>query len=309
MEKLKLPKVRQGLAIAVYILPALLIMGIFVLIPIIESVRMSFYYIDSLYAPWEFEGFKNYIRIFEQKEFVKAFLRTLMFGGVNLVITLGFGMVLAFFVAKHRFLNFFRYVFYLPSVVSAITMGILWSLILSGTESGILNAFLMKCFGMKEPYMWLYSEYTPLVVMAIGLVGAGGGMSLILFTSAINNVPKDIVEAARIDGASGFKIAMKIEIPLIWPILSSFIMLSIIGSLKSFEFIYALTQGGPLPERSTETLGILLYRSTNGSFGYGYNSASGVVMSLIVIAFTILYMVLSRYSKDDNDEIKEKTGV
>jgi ABC-type sugar transport system permease subunit len=72
-----------------------------------------------------------------------------------------------------------------------------------------------------------------------------------------------------------------------------------IGALKSFEFIFALTEGGPLPERSTETLGILLYRNANGPFGYGYNSATGVVMSIIVIAFTLLYMFGSKFSKED----------
>ncbi len=281
----------------IYCLPGVLIMGLFILLPIILSFVMSFFSIESLGAAWEFTGFDNFASIFRENDFFLAFLRTLGFGAFSMVTSLFFGLLLALLVAKHRMLGFYRYVFYLPAVVSAITMGKLWNLMLMPNETGLLN-IIAAAFGAKEPINWLGdANVAYLMVMGIGLIGCGGGMTFVLFTTAINEVPQEYLEAASLEGANALQRSLFIVIPNIRPVLSSWMLLSIISSFKSFEFIFALTGGGPAS--STTTLAILLYNNslTNAS-GYGAASAMGFLLTIIVMVFTVGYLVLTRERKE-----------
>ncbi len=284
-------KRRQDLTALCYVLPAVVFMGVFVLIPVIFSLVMSFYKIEALGATWEFIGFKNFAYVFEEKEFVNAFFRTIGFGAYSVVIGLIQGLILALLVAGDRRLNFFRYIFYVPGVVSAITMGMLWQQIMEPTKLGMLNKLFIDLGILEEPFTWLNSTVFPqtwIIYLLMGLIGGGGGMTLILFTTAINNISVDIKEAAYLEGATNWQMTTKITLPLISPTISSWVLLSIIGSLKSFEGLYALTGGGP--DKQTTTLAILLFQNEKSSIlGYGYSSAMGLFMTIIVLVFTGAY--------------------
>lgn len=278
-----------------YVLPACIVMFVFIMIPIIMSVYMSFFHIPSFKSDWQWVGFRNFLLAFSEMEFIYALLRTLGFGAFGVVTQLALGLFLALLVCKDRALNFYRYTFYVPSVVSAVTMGMLWSQMLDATKYGMLNSLLINLgiIDASAPIAWLATEsITWIVVLAIGLIGAGGGMTFIVFTTAINDVPRNILEAAMIDGATSFKLNMKIVLPMIKPMITSWMVLSIIGSLKSFEFIYSLTAGGP--NKTTQTLGILLFDGSNAVFGMGYTSAMGVLMSVIVLLMTAGYMWIDK---------------
>ena len=278
---------KKSLYAYVYLIPGTVLMLLFVVVPVAMSVVMSFYNIPSLGADWVFDGFANYGRVFATRGFLKAMGRTVLFGGWGIVVGLFFGIILAFFVAKHRFLNAYRYIFYLPSVVSAITMGRLWNYMLTPSETGFFNVIVMS-LGAAEPVNWLGNEsLVPYIVMGLGLFGAGGGMSLVLFTTAINNVSASLTEAAKIEGASSLQIALRIELPMIRPIIASFVVLSVIGAFKNFEGLYALVPNSP----GVETIAVLLYKeSIASSYGYGLASAMGVVLTLIVMIIMVVYV-------------------
>lgn len=284
----------------IYILPATLFMLIFVGIPILMSVYMSFFQIESVNSQWIFSGLKNFLDVFKRNDFSWAMLRTLVLALFSVITTLGGGLVLANMVARHKWLNFYRYIFYVPTVVSAVTMGRLWSMMLMPSSSGLMNS-LLRFFGVEAPVNWLGDpKITIYVIMGIGLVGVGGGMTLILFTTAINDIPLEIREAAILDGVNGWQMLCRITVPMIWPVISSWTILSIIGAFKSFEFIYSLTGGGPAG--STRTIAILLYESSKtSSNGYGYSAAMGLLLTLFVSIFSILYMRLSNYGKNRNE--------
>lgn len=280
----------------IYILPAFLFMFIFVGIPILISVFMSFFRIESLHTQWDFVGFENFLDAFRTNDFGPAMGRTLLLAVFSVVTTLGIGLLLANMVAHHKWLNFYRYIFYVPAVVSGITMGRLWSMMLMPSKSGLINTIL-GYFGLQEPINWLGNpDYALYVIMAIGLIGCGGGMTLVLFTTAINDISPDVREAAILDGVNNRQMFFRITLPLIWPVVSSWAVLSVIGAFKSFEFIYALTGGGPA--NSTETIAILLYQSSQGNTnGYGYSAAMGILLTLFVSIFSVTYMKLSKHSK------------
>ena len=136
--------------------------------------------------------------------------------------------------------------------------------------------------------------------MGIGLVGVGGGMTLIIFTTAINNIPNELNEAATLEGANEMQMSRHVTIPMITPVLSSWALLSLIGSFKSFEFIYALTSGGP--NGSTRTLAILLFESTQAGGGYGSSAAMGLLLTLIVLVFTTVYLFTTGFMKESSIE-------
>lgn len=293
MEKAVNKKLKSGWTPVLYILPAGLFLTVFIIIPVIFSVVMSLYRIPALGADWEFIGFGNFADVIKEKDILGALGRTLGFGAFGVLTSLFFGILLAMLVAGDKHLNFYRYIFYVPGVVSSITMGMLYTQILDPTKFGVLNSLLLKMGWIDQPFQWLNSEqWTWVVVNAIGLIGCGGGMSLILFTTAINDISKEIKESAMLEGANGFQLNMKIILPLIKPMIFSWTLLSIIGSLKSFEFIYTLTQGGP--NHTTTTLAILLFSNEkSGILGYGYSSALGLFMTLIVLAFTGAYYLFA----------------
>ncbi len=279
-----------------YILPAALFMFIFAGIPILISVVMSGFRIESLHSPWRFVGLDNFLDVFKATDFGPAMGRTLLLAVFSVVTTLGIGLLLANMLAHHKWLNFYRYVFYIPAVVSGITMGRLWSMMLMPSKSGLMNS-LLNLLGIDTVVNWLGNpDYALYVIMGIGLIGCGGGMTLILFTTAINDISPDVREAAILDGVNSWQMFTKITMPLIWPVVSSWAVLSIIGAFKSFEFIYALTGGGPAG--STQTIAILLYQSSEGNAnGYGYSAAMGILLTLFVSVFTLLYMKLSKHGR------------
>ena len=290
-------KNRKNLIPLLYCLPGVLIMTLFVLLPIGLSVVMSLFRIPSLGAAWEFTGLFNYAAALRENQFTFAFLRTIGFGAWGIVTGFALALFTSFLIAKHRLLSFYRYVFYLPAIVSAITMGKIWNLMLTPNSTGLLNVVARVVFGAQEPINWLGStDIAYLVVLGMGLIGCGGGMALILFTTAINDVPQELQEAASIEGAGAFQRAFRITIPLIWPVISSWLLLSIIGSFKTCENIYALTGGGP--GQSTTTLAILLYNnSQNSVFGYGSSAAMGVILTLIVMVFAIFYLRVAKFGR------------
>lgn len=229
------------LAPYIYILPATLFMFIFVGIPILMSVYMSFFRIESVNSDWIFAGFSNFSDVFTRNDFGPAMLRTLVLAVFSVITTLGGGLLLANMVAHHKWLNFYRYIFYVPTVVSAITMGRLWSMMLMPSASGLMNTFIRnvsacrrRSTGWRSRSRYTWSWGSP--------VGVGGGMTLILFTTAINDISQEIREAAILDGINGWQMLWRITVPMIWPVISSWTILSIIGSFKSFEFIYALSR-------------------------------------------------------------------
>lgn len=287
-------RIRRNLVPLVYVLPACLLMLVFVIAPIILSVVMSLFKIEALNAEWGFIGIRNYLFAFRENEFLSSLGRTLGFGLFSVVSSLVLGLLLALLVAGDKHLNFYRYIFYVPGVVSAVTMGMLWQQMLEPTKFGMLNSLLMNVFGVEKPIFWLnMEEYTWMVVLGIGLIGCGGGQTLIIFTTAINDISPDIKEAATLDGVNNWQMTRYITLPLISPVISSWMVLSIIGSLKSFEFIYALTAGGP--NKTTQTLAILLFDGSGSAvLGYGYTSAMGVLMSVVVLAFTGAYLGIKK---------------
>ncbi len=287
MKKLSLQQ-KEGLNCYFYLIPGLILMTAFVVIPVVYSFVMSFYKIISIGGEWTFTGFSNYFKVFESGRWLPAFGRTILYGAWGILVGQVATILLSFLVAKHKLLNSLRYLFYLPSVVSAITIGRLWNYMLTPDQYGFFNSVLLSLNIIKEPINFLGDQTTLVyVVLFTSLYGAGGGMGLVLYTTAINNISQSVRESAMLDGASPATIALKIELPELKPLITANIILGVVGAFKSFEGLYALVPNAA----ATETIGVLLYNeSNNSSEGYGLASAMGVVLTLIVMIIMSVYM-------------------
>ena len=254
--------------------------------------------------PWNFIGLENYRRMFNDAFFPKILGNTIFY----VVMTLGFfnvglALLLALLTAhiNRRASFFFRLLWLLPRITPSVVYIVMWQRIAQPPPYGILNQFL-GWFGVEHQPYWINEAPWLFVIMANGFVGASFG--LIIFSSAIEAIPKDLTVAAKVDGASTWQIIRDITLPLMrWPLLfvTTYQTLSL---LVSFEYILLLTNGGP-GLFTTEVWALTAYKRALGTyFGsnqWGYGAAWGFVLVLIGAVLSIVYLRMFRF----NDLVQE----
>ena len=278
-------------AVMLFTLPSLLLFGGLLLV----SVVFSFYYST---LEWNgigegvFIGLDNYIEMFRNTIFDKAILNSFLLCVFTLAIQLPLALILALILASHiKGEVFFRTVFFIPVTLSTVVVGQLW-LKIYNPNYGVLNE-LLKMIGLEQfTQNWLGDVNTALFSAFVPIIWQNIGYHMLLMYTAIKSIPKDIHESAQIDGATGVKAAFKITIPLILPTIKTCAIFVITGSLKAFDMIYVLTNGGPV--NSTEVPSSVMFNSIFVINRYGYGSAMAIfiVVECIAIAF-----ILQRFVK------------
>lgn len=275
----------MGLLIA----PAALIMLVVTVYPLVRSFWISLLTWD-LTRPaigHPFAGFKNYQFVLQDPTFWQSAKSTLIFvlGAVTLEIVLGLALALLLnrdFIGK----NIVRMLALLPWAIPAVVNGIMWKWILN-PSFGALNG-LLKSLGIIDQYViWLGDPTLAMVMCILADVWKETPFIMLLFLAALQTIPKDLYEAARVDGASAIQNLFNITIPLISPTLFVAISLRTIWALKSFDLIYTLTAGGP--SGSTTVIGYYTYLKTFVSLNLGRGAAVAYLMTLVVLALVLIY--------------------
>ena len=276
---------RNKKAIAFLVLPGLVWFVLIAIIPIFQSFGYSFLKWDGISRP-EFVGLKNYIRIFSDGVFYKAVLNSLLLAFASVFLQLPFSMALALVLAKGvKGENAYRTIFFIPVIISSMIIAQMWMKVYH-PEYGLLNTFLRNAGLEGWQKQWLADGRWALIAVFVPMIWQYIGYHMLLFYSAAKGISPDIKEAAKVDGASEFQIAVKIIIPMIVPMIKASVIFAIIGSLKSFDLIYILTRGGPL--HATEVPTMLMYTEIFTSNRYGYASA----MALLIIAECLIFTLL-----------------
>ncbi len=276
---------RNKKAIAFFVLPGLVWFVLIAIIPIFQSFGYSFLKWDGISRP-EFVGLKNYIRIFSDGVFYKAVLNSLLLAFASVFLQLPFSMALALVLAKGvKGENAYRTIFFIPVIISSMIIAQMWMKVYH-PEYGLLNTFLRNAGLEGWQKQWLADGRWALIAVFVPMIWQYIGYHMLLFYSAAKGISPDIKEAAKVDGASEFQIAVKIIIPMIVPMIKASVIFAIIGSLKSFDLIYILTRGGPL--HATEVPTMLMYTEIFTSNRYGYASA----MALLIIAECLIFTLL-----------------
>lgn len=266
--------------IAVFVLPTILLYVCFVVIPIVYNTYLSFFRTDLMSAN-EFVGLQNYINLFHDKFFQKALVNNiwLVVGSLiaHLPLALFFGNAL---FNKIKGSKFFQSVFFLPSVICGVAVGLLFDMVYN-SEFGIVNKLLeiMGLSNLKHP--WLDDPNTVMFALIFVVMWRFVGYHMVIQLAAMKAIPLSLYEAADIDGASSFQKFTKITLPLIKHILRIDTVLIITGSLKYFDIVYAMTKGGP--NHASEVMATYMYYEGFRTMKFGYASAIGIVLLLLCV--------------------------
>ena len=285
-------------AIAVFVLPSFILFTLILFIPICQSIYYSFCDYDALTKP-TFVGLKNYENLLIDDTMKIAVKNSLFFLIYSCVTQLIMGLILAGLLTNiEKGRNFFKNVIYLPCVLSSAALGLLWMFIFS-PKLGI-NQILLK-FGVEGP-LWLMDikNYIPLPMWVIAFVALWQyvGQSMMLYMAQISGISKSLYEASYIDGCSKVKSFRYITLPLIKPMVATAMSLNAIGSLKFFDLIFNMTEGGP--NKKTMVLATHLYEQGFKYFKYGYASAIGTILLILCLLMTFL---INNVFKTENYEM------
>jgi multiple sugar transport system permease protein len=280
---------RDGLAGYLFIAPQLIGIVVFVLIPLGLVVYYSLHEWNVLAGTFRFVGDANYQKLLADPALPEVLGATALFSTGLVVFNMSLALLLAVLVnQKLRGITVFRTIFFSPVVVSLIAWTIVWSFLLQA--NGGINGIL-AVVGIEGPN-WLRTPTTAMISVIAVQVFKNVGLNMVLFLAALQGVPRELYEAARVDGASRFKQFRRITIPLISPTILLTAIITVVGSLQVFAQIAVLTQGGP--GMSTTVLVYYLYQQAFQFYRFGYGATISIVLFLIVAVLTVLQWQMRR---------------
>ncbi len=287
------PHRRQDtLLIALFLLPALILFLLFVIYPIFRSLYFSTFNWNGLGPAVKFVGLRNFAQILVDKVFIKAIINVLLIVFFSLGLQLPLALGLAVMVGRNLpGRGLFRTFFFLPYVLSEVNVAIMFLLLYNpNPERGLLNAVVVL-FGAK-PIGWLSNPNIALFSIFIALTWKFFGFHMLLYLAGLQNIPLELEEAARIDGANAFQNFWFITLPLLGSTIRTSVYLSVLGSLQNFVLVQVMTRGGPV--NATETLATYMYRFGFIRFKLGYGSAVALYMFFFCLIFSLVYQYLTR---------------
>lgn len=268
------------------ILPAMVAILCFVIYPVFQLLRLSFYKYNLLNkAKSKFVGVDNYEQLFAKEEFYTALTNTVVYTIATVILTMLIALLLALWInqTKGKRMNaLLQAGIFTPHIISIVSIALVWMLLMEPNH-GVLN-YLLKLVGLP-PSKWLQSSSTSMISVILVSIWHNVGYYALIILAALKSVPLTIYEAAALDNASRLKTFFKITLPMISPQLFFILIIMTIGSFKVFDTVRIMTGGGPNNSTSTLVYHIYEYRSNN----LGYASATGIVLMAIIAILTFIY--------------------
>jgi raffinose/stachyose/melibiose transport system permease protein len=282
--------------IVVFLAPAVIVYTLFMIIPLFDSLRLSF----MSNGTGEFVALQNYVTLFSDKlwsdQFWNALRNNIRFFLIHMVVQNSIALFLAALLSRRtiRWTNTYRTIFFMPTVLSVVIIGFIWQLILSPLW-GITEGF-MAAFGLEEYFQpWLGLESTALNTISLISVWQFIGIPLLLFYAALISIPDELIEAAYVDGANSWTVFWRVKFPLILPTVGIVAILTFVGNFNAFDLIYTIKGALAGPNFSTDIMGTLFFRSFFGQQLQLGNAAMGAtiaaMMLLIILAGVLIYLV------------------
>ncbi|MCA1010851.1 carbohydrate ABC transporter permease [Halobacillus halophilus] len=274
----------RSLAFWLFLTPVILGLGIVVVIPFIYGFIYSFTNWNGLTAT-EFLGFQNYINLFQEDEFMQSIWFTIKFAVVTVLLLNVFGMALALIVTRNiKSNNLLRTVFFMPNLIGGLILGFIWQFIFISVFGDIANLT-----GIEGLNGWLSTTNTGFWGLVILTAWQMAGYIMIIYIAYLENIPKDLIEAAKIDGASSFQRFKNITFPLVAPAFTISMFLTLSMSFKIYDQNLSLTNGGPF--NSTQMVSMEIVRTAFSDNQMAYAQAKAVIFFLIVavVALTQVY--------------------
>lgn len=285
--------------IPVYLLMSPMLIGflLFTIYPIIYVLRWAWFDYDG-FSQATFIGLNNFIRLFTRdSSYWISIFNTFFVTVCKMLIEIPAALILAVLLnSKTRINNFFRTMFFMPTIVSTAIVGLIFSILFS-SYNGIVNVILTNTGLTAEKINWFGDKWLALLVVVLAAVWSHFGINMIFILMGLQSVPKELYECAEIDGANAVQKFFKVTIPMLAPILQIVLMLAIVEGMKMTEMVLVLTNGQPGGQ--TEVVMTYIYKyffSSDAMVGiaqYGYASSLAVVTAVIIGFITVIYLKLS----------------
>jgi raffinose/stachyose/melibiose transport system permease protein len=285
----------QALTPYLLLAPALLLLGTFVYLPILENVRYSFHQWSSLSPTWTFVGLDNYRTLFADPIFWRALSNNLTYAVLSVVVQVGLSLVLAAILEaglfSRRLSSFFRVSLFIPSILPITVVGFLWTLLYQPSLGLLAQA--LEAIGLGDlSRAWLGEEETALLAVVAVSQWQWTGYIAVLFVVAIRAIPRELYEAAALDGAGRIRQFWHVTVPGVRETTLLMACITIFGAIKVFDIVWVMTAGGP--NNASEVLGTYMYRSAFRNDLVGYAAAVAVVIFVLTSAFGLLQIKLQR---------------
>lgn len=273
-----------------FLAPAFLFFSIFVLYPMLTTIQFSFYDWDGLSLQKTFVGFDKYVSVFTKDPvFFTAFRNSLVWVCLSLVVPTSLALAIA--LALNQKLvgrNFFRTIFYLPAVLAGIAVATMWRWMYN-PNFGVVN-YTLTALGLEGLIQsWLGNPTIALFSIFVASTWVVTGLNMVLFLAGLQNVPRDLVEAALVDGAGAWQRFRNVTIPSLQPTIVIVIALTVINSLKVFDLIVGMTNGGPA--QSTQVLALWSFTQSFGNHNFGEGNAIATILLIVTLVIVVPYVL------------------
>lgn len=275
-----------------FLMPAFAVLAVFFFLPTLFNFIYAFTDWSGFKSEIEFVGFKNFRDLNAAGTLFASLRITLVYAVLVAIFQNVFGLALAVLLERDTKLNRFgRVCFFIPVVMSALAVGYIFQALLK--PEGALNGVLGAVFGTDVTIAWLGSTTWTIVVVALIHAWKWMGLSMLIYLAGLKTMPEDILEAARIDGASAWKAFWSVRFPLLAPAVTFSVATALLGSMNGFDIVQATTEGGPA--RKTEILNIFIYRTFGqGLFAQATTMSLILFLSVILLAFPVIRALRKR---------------
>lgn len=282
------------IASALFLAPAVVILSIFVVYPILTAAYTSLTSWNGFDRVKEFVGFENYKTLSQSGEFWNSLLVTVLYALGVCALSVISGIAIALLLdGPLRGRSFYRSIYFLPTVTSSVAVAIVWRYMLD--SSGFVNNFL-DTMGIAGP-AWLQDRWLALAILTLMTVWKNLGLNIVLYLTALQALPRGLYEAAALDGAGAFTQIRRITVPLLHPMTFFVVIQALITSFQAFDLVYVLTGGGP--QGGTEVMGMLMYREAFRLNRVGYGTAISFVALVVMLIIAAVQWKATRAGESE----------
>jgi raffinose/stachyose/melibiose transport system permease protein len=280
--------VKKSLPVYLYVLPAVLLFVLFVAYPILWVICESLYGAGASH-PAGFVGLNHYWQAFQDPVFWRVLLNMFLWGAITIPVQMLVGGTIAYLIERHtrRSKAFFRVMFFLPVITSVSVVSIVWSQMYA-PYYGIIQEYA-KLIGLQLSVSPLGEPSLAIFSLILVNIWQWTGFSMLMYVAGLNNIPGELWDAARIDGAHGLRLATRVIVPLVSPVTRSLLLLGVIGTLQTFPIVHLMTDGGP--DHASEIFGTYIFKQGFVIGDTGYASALSTLVLVIALGLSIIQIV------------------
>jgi multiple sugar transport system permease protein len=241
----------------------------------------------------EFVGFKNYTDLFSDHQYLIAFRNSVLYTLVSVPGQIFFGLVLAVLInSVHKFQTTFKVICYLPVITSWVVISLIFKYLFMSGKGGLVNYILMSMHVISEPVSWLQNEWTANLVLWLFGIWKGVGWVMVIYLAALQGIPKEIYEAAELDGANSIKKFFRMTIPLVRSTTQYLLVVLTIGAFGAYIHVMMITDGAPLG--TTNELMNYMYNTAFSNYDLGSAAAQAVIIGTLIFLLTAVQQKITK---------------